>query len=93
MPSRGAQHERRVRASSVSRSRGVGRHLFHSSYLERQKMTLPEFRAIVDSLLSAARAARKHADGIDPLDPAHKHWHAVADACHDALDHLDKMGA
>ncbi len=56
-------------------------------------MTLPEFRAIVDSLLSAARAARKHADGIDPLDPAHKHWHAVADACHDALDHLDKMGA
>jgi hypothetical protein len=36
-------------------------------------------------------AARKHAETIDPRDPAHIHWHAVADACHDALDHLDKM--
>jgi hypothetical protein len=56
-------------------------------------MTLHEFHAIVDSLLANARAARKHAETINPLDPAHKHWHAVADACHDALDHLDKMGA
>ena len=54
-------------------------------------MTLPEFHAMQDSLLANARAARKHAETIDPLDPAHLHWHAVADACHDALDQINKM--
>ena len=44
-----------------------------------------------DSLLANARTARKHAESIDPLDPAHLHWHAVADACHDALDQINKM--
>lgn len=54
-------------------------------------MNTKQFDTLVDSLMSNARLARDFAESIHHLDPAHKHWHGVADGCFAALDCLEDM--